>query len=117
MYNWSAIAIRDIRMEQVSEIEVGETYIVQSDVHLGELKPQDVVVEAYCGRVDPSNRYLDTFTVPMGATGIVSEKTYRYQCEVRFRDAGRFGVNLRVTPNHPNPESRHAMGLVVWGQS
>jgi hypothetical protein len=33
-----------------------------------------------------------------------------------FEEAGHFGLNVRITPNHPNPESRHAMGLVIWGQ-
>jgi len=114
MYNWSNIAIRAVQSRPVSEIQVGEPLPVEAEIFLGELSPEDVVVEVYAGRVDPSRNYLDRFTQVMSPGGPVGERLYRYACEVLFRDAGHFGVNVRITPNHPNPESRHNMGLVIW---
>jgi glycogen phosphorylase len=116
MYNWANVAIREIRIPETSEIEVGQIYRVEADIFLGELLPEEVMVEAYAGRVDPSDRFLDRFTQVMTAAEKIADRTYKYQCGIIFEDGGHFGVNIRVTPNHPNPESRHAMGLVIWGQ-
>jgi hypothetical protein len=74
------------------------------------------MVEAYAGRVDPSEKFLDRFTRIMQPAEVIGDRVHRYRAEVFFEEAGRFGVNVRVTPNHPNPESRHSMGLVLWGQ-
>jgi glycogen phosphorylase len=117
MYNWSNIAVKSIRMEDLTELEVGDPYLVEADIFLGDLLPEDVMVEAYAGRLDPSDRFTDRFTQLMQAIESVGDKVYMYRCSVGFADAGHFGLNIRITPNHPNPESRHAMGLVIWGQT
>jgi len=116
MYNWSNIDIKDIRMDEIREIEMGASYHAEADIFLGELSPEDVTVEMYYGRLDPSNQFLDSFTTVMQPAANTEDKVYRYQCESSFEEVGHFGINVRIIPNHPNPESRHAMGLVVWGE-
>jgi len=117
MYNWSNLAIKDIRMRDVAELVVGDPYLVEADIFMGDLLPEDIMVEAYAGRLDPSNRFMDRFTRLMQPIETVGDRIYKYRCSISFEDAGHFGINLRITPNHPNPESRHAMGLVIWGQA
>ena len=116
MYGWQKIAFKNIRMEEVSEIDVGTSFHVETDIFLGELRPEDVIVEAYCGRLSPEDRYADRFILAMESPEHLGDQTYRYHREIRFEEAGRFGINIRVTPNHLNKESRHAMGLVIWGR-
>jgi starch phosphorylase len=115
MFNWSNIAIKDIRMEEIVEIEVGTSYHMEGDIFLGEIRPEDILVEAYCGRLDPSDQFVDRFTCLMSPSESQENQTYTYQCDIEFEEAGHFGLNVRVTPNHPSPNSRHAMGLVIWG--
>jgi starch phosphorylase len=116
MYNWAQVAVKDIRMKEVPELEVGAPYPVEAKIFLGELAPEDVMVEVYAGRLDPSDRFTERFTRMMSLAEPLGDHLYRYACDVTFEDAGHFGLNIRITPNHPNPESRHAMGLVIWGQ-
>jgi starch phosphorylase len=116
MYNWGNVAIQDIQMDSVDEVEVGGIYHVETKIFLGELNPEDVMVEAYYGRLNPSNGFVNRFTQIMNTSETVGDHIYRYQCDIRFEEAGHFGLNIRITPNHPNPESRHGMGLVKWGQ-
>lgn len=116
MYNWANIAIKDIRMSEISNLEVGDAYHVEADINLGELRPEDVIVEVYCGRLNPSDQYVDRFTHNMNPVNEGSEHLYRYQCDVQFDEVGHFGLNIRITPNHINAESRHAMGLVIWSE-
>jgi starch phosphorylase len=116
MYNWANVSILDIRMEPKEEISMDAGYHVDADISLGELQPADIMAEAYYGRLDPSNQYMDSFTTLMTTTGPIRDKVFRYRCDIRFEEVGHYGLNIRLTPNHPNPESRHGMGLVIWGQ-
>lgn len=116
MFNWSNVAIKDIEMEQADDVELGEVYHVEAKVFLGNLSTEDVLVEAYCGRLDPSEQYVDRFAQIMNPSETVGDHVYRYQCDVRFEETGHFGLNIRITPNHPTLVGRHAMGLAVWGQ-
>lgn len=116
MYNWANVSIHDIRMQPVEEISTDAGYHVEADIYLGELDPADIMTEAYYGRLDPSNQYVDSFTTLMTTAGPIRDKIFRYQCDIRFEEVGHYGLNIRLTPNHPNPESRHGMGLVIWGQ-
>ena len=115
MYHWSNVAIKDIRMDEMDEIEVGASYRVATEIYLGELSPEDVIVEAYCGKLNPMDQFTDRFTITLQPSEANTDHTYLYQSDVRFKDAGHFGINIRITPNHPNTQSRHTMGLVIWG--
>ena len=117
MFNWANIAIKDIRLAETLNLEVGDVYHVEADIYLGELPAEDVIVEAYCGRVNPADHYVNRFTRVMTPSGKGLDHLYTYQCDIRFEKVGRFGINIRITPNHLNTESRHAMGLVIWDQS
>lgn len=117
MLNWSNVAIKDIRMGEISDLEVGDSYHIEADVSLGELRPEDVIVEVYCGRLAPTDQVVDRFTRHMKPDGKDSDHVYTYQCDVHFDETGHFGINIRITPRHLHEESRHAMGLVIWDQS
>jgi starch phosphorylase len=117
MYNWSGVSIRDIRMQEISEIQVGLSYHVEADISLGELDPHDVMVEAYYGRLGTSDQFVDRTTHIITSFEKGDDQTYTYEGDIQFEDAGHFGLNIRITPNHPDKECRHAMGLVIWGQA
>jgi starch phosphorylase len=117
MYNWSNVTIKETRMDEISEIEMGASYHAEADVFLGELSPEDIMVEAYYGRLDPSNQFTNSFTSVMTPAGPTRDQVCTYKSDLCFEEVGHFGLNVRLTPNHPNPESRHAMGLVIWGEA
>jgi len=116
MYNWSNVKIKEIRMDSVSEIEIGKFYHAEADIFLGGLAPEDVMAEVYCGLLDPSDQFLKSFTPVMKPVESKGNSVYAYDCTIRFEEVGHFGLNIRLTPNHPDPKSRHAMGLVIWGE-
>jgi starch phosphorylase len=116
MYNWSNIEIKEIRMDTLSEIDMGTSYHAEADIFLGELAPEDVMAEAYYGLLDPSDQFMKSFTTVMKQVESKGNNTYRYECDIHFVEVGHFGLNIRLTPNHPDPKSRHAMGLVIWGE-
>ncbi|MFC1883857.1 alpha-glucan family phosphorylase [Thermodesulfobacteriota bacterium] len=117
MYNWSELKIADIRMANIDEVKIGESYNVEADVSLGGLSTEDILVEAYYGRLDPLNDFKDSFTSVMAPEREPKGNVVKYRCEISFKEVGHFGLNIRITPNHPSPESRYAMGLMIWGEA
>ena len=116
MYNWSGLSIKDIRMENIYEIEIGNSFHVEADIYMGELLPDDIMVEAYYGKIDPANKFMESFTTIMSPNKNIGNKVYKFQADMHFEEVGHFGLNIRVTPNHPNSERRNSMGLVLWGE-
>lgn len=110
------MSIKDVRLGEVAEVEVGMSYRVEADIFLGELFPEDAGVEASCGRLDPSNQFVDRFRQILNPTEPVGDRVPNYECDLRFAEAEHFGLNVRITPNHVHSASRHAIGLVIWGQ-
>jgi starch phosphorylase len=117
MYNWSSVSIKDIRMDNIDEIEMGNLFHVETSIFLGELSPDDLIVEAYYGRVNPSNQFEESKTAGMQFNETGEDRVCTYYTDVNFEEVGHFGLNIRVTPNHPNTERRNTMGLVLWGEA
>jgi starch phosphorylase len=117
MYSWADLEIKDIRMGSISQIEVGTSYHVEADVFMGDLLPDDINVEAYYGKLDSLNNYIESFTTVMNSNGAVGDKIYQFQADIRFEEVGHFGLNVRITPTHPNPRRRNTMGLTIWGEA
>jgi len=116
MTHWSNIKIKEIRTDKVAEVEVNALFHAEVDIFLGGLLPEDVIVEAYYGKLSPSDEFMNSFTQIMESAGGAGENTYNFKCDIDFKEIGRFGLNVRITPNHPTPTTRHAMGLVIWGE-
>lgn len=117
MYNWSSLSIKDIRMDNIDEIDMGKSFHVEADIFLGELLPEDLIVETYYGRINPAKKFEESKTSIMQYDEIQDDRTCTYRTDIEFEDVGHFGLNIRVTPNHPSPERRNTMGLVLWGEA
>ncbi|MFC1838492.1 alpha-glucan family phosphorylase [Thermodesulfobacteriota bacterium] len=116
MYNWSNISIKDIRIGELDEILMGESFHVESDIFLGELSPEDIMVEAYFGKIDPSSNFIESRTSIMQYDEAPKDKTCTFRADINIKEVGHFGLNIRITPNHPSQERRNTMGLVLWGE-
>ncbi|MBW1765600.1 MAG: alpha-glucan family phosphorylase [Deltaproteobacteria bacterium] len=116
MNSRSELEIKNIRMESISEIEIGNSYHVEADIFMGDLFPGDITVEVYYGKLDPLNKYIESATTVMTSNGTAGEKIYQFQADVLFEKVGHFGLNIRITPTHPNPKRRNTMGLIIWGE-
>ena len=116
---------------------LGSALTVRVSVALGELTPDDVMVEVVYGRPDdadeivsPAYAVLARGRRPSGAPrsgGNSSSQTpparssvppwVRYSGEVPLDQPGPFGYTVRVLPNHPLLDSRAELGLVTYPQA
>ena len=112
MYNWSNVHQEDLH--EIPELQVEVPFPVEADIFLGDLLPEDVMVEVYAGRMD--HRTGSWIGSPGHEAPGESHRRalYRYRCEIVSCGCRSLRDQCPNHPNHPNPESR-AMGLVIWG--
>jgi starch phosphorylase len=83
-------------------------------VHLGELTPDDVEVQAIAGRVDPEDHIADASPVPLKPTGGPDVEGRRvYEGPLALDRTGPFGYTVRILPSHRLLASGAELGLVA----
>ncbi|MBR9980115.1 MAG: alpha-glucan family phosphorylase, partial [Desulfatitalea sp.] len=109
---------RDVRVEMPERdhegpFQVEDSFTVSAIVHLGDLKPEEVDVELYYGRMQRTNELEKGFTQEMEVVQERGNGTYQYRCTVRCKDSGRFGFTVRVVPR-ADDWILYSPGLLTW---
>lgn len=113
--NWPAVEVVDVKTGNLEQVRIGDEYEVQAYIKLGELNPEDVQVELYCGPVDSygeiSNGQSQTLTLESRSRGDV----YLYQTRASAdRHSGLHGYTVRILPSHPDLVTPFIPGLITW---
>jgi starch phosphorylase len=98
---------------ELGKLHVGDTFSITTDVHLGELKPDEVDVQVYYGPVNSELHITHgrVAIIPVGEP--VGDGNYRYQHELACEHAGRYAFTTRVTPK--GDDWSHVMpGFMTW---
>lgn len=80
----------------LSDLHVGDSFEIKVRVSLGDLQPENVEVDAYCGRVDAHNEIIESSSVPMKMLETLGKGDYVYGAKIQCAFAGRFGVTARI---------------------
>jgi glycogen phosphorylase len=92
---------------------VNQSFEVTTVVQCGELRPDELNVELYYGKM----RHLDRIDAPrvkmMSVKDEQSAGTYLYSCQLPCTDSGRYGFTVRVTPN-ADAWIRYRPELLTW---
>ncbi|TVQ22973.1 MAG: glycosyltransferase family 1 protein [Spirochaetaceae bacterium] len=96
-------------------LNVGDDVELQTRIHLGDLKPDDVTVELYHGPMSTLDEIAAPTRTPMTAKGAGDNGTYAFTAVIRCTTAGRQGLSVRVLPRHPQLVDEFVPGFVVAG--
>jgi starch phosphorylase len=113
MTGWQTVSVEEVMSSDDVEMPVGQEVEVQARVKLGDLMPEDVIVEAYYGRLDHQGEFAERDTVPMEVKDSDGD-SYIFRGRIPCRITGHFGCTVRVMPSHKRLENPFAMGLVTW---
>jgi starch phosphorylase len=113
MTGWQGVSVVEMSSVDGQERTVGGEVEVIAKVKLGTLSPEDVIVEAYFGRLSPDGNFVGRATVPLTVVNS-SDGVFTYKGSIPCQETGRFGYTVRVMPSHERLENRFAMGLVTW---
>ena len=113
--NWHKIKIENIVADYKSEIKVGDVFNISADVHLADLLPENVKVQAFHGSVDPDNQLVNALPVDMTCIARDTEKKiYTFKTSVKCERSGLLGYSLRVLPDHPHLTTNFLPGRIIW---
>jgi glycogen phosphorylase len=110
---WPAVRIDHVEAED-GEPSPGTTLTVRASIALGELSPDDVIVEVVYGTAGDQDEILDPARATLMLEGQPgSDSVARYCGEVELGRPGPFGYTVRVLPYHPMLAEPAEMGLVA----
>ncbi len=116
MTKWGGLDVRNVRAGDPEQLHVGDPVRVTCEVHLNGIRPQDVSVQIYAGRLDVEGKFAQRETVDMRPVETTADGWHVYMGEVQPSEAGRFGFTVRVLPHHPLLLDSHSLGLIRWAQ-
>ncbi|KIF67894.1 glycogen phosphorylase [Streptomyces sp. AcH 505] len=93
---------------------LGSTLALRVGVGLGELRPDDVEVQAVAGRVGSDDTIVDAQTFPLKpVSGPDAEGRWMYEGPLGLDRTGPYGYTVRVLPSHPLLATGADLGLVT----
>ena len=113
--DWPQVRIHDVQVgnKDRQNIVVGESLQVSAHVHLGDVDPNHVRVEAYHGEAENGGIKNPSVSV-LNASGRNGDGSYLYQGSVPASESGAYGFSVRVVPIHPNLMQAHELRLIAW---
>jgi starch phosphorylase len=111
---WAYIRIVDMASDSQGPISVGTPISIKIHVQLGALVPDDVLVQAYLGRMDSEQQIIEAMPIPMSAVGQPLNGVWEFAATTICRQSGRFGYSARVLPFHPELVTPFEPGLICW---
>jgi starch phosphorylase len=109
---WDAVRVEHVDASGVGDSpERGTQLSVRAFVALGDLKPDEVLVELASGRVDHNDRIVSPSFSALTAVESYEGNRWRFEATVSLDDTGPFGYTVRVLPNHVGLHDPAELGL------
>jgi starch phosphorylase len=113
--SWGDIGVEQVEATESGELRVGARIAIRARVRLGKVKPTDVAVELYHGRIDTHGQLVEANTQPMECKEQAGDGVHWFQGEIPCRRSGQHGYAVRVLPRHTDLVHRYDTGLILWG--
>jgi len=115
---WAQVSVAQIACDHQKpyEILVGEKVGIRAKVALGNIGPENVTVEAYCGEAHDTD-LTNPHIVPLQMQKKDGDGSYWYAGELDACESGAYGFNVRVMPSHGSLTQKHELRLMTWGKA
>ena len=114
---WEHVSVLEVENGTGNLIAVASSLRIKAKVHLGELRPSDVAVELYVGRVDMNGGLIEGQPIPMSAEGNPVDGTQAYTVNTSISRSGLHGFTVRVRPYHPDMPVPFLPGAITWADA
>ena len=115
--SWTQLGIEVAEAAPGAELQVGDEVHVRARVHLGGLKPTDVKVELYLGRVGADAEIIEADATRLQPVRADGEGVYLFEGSAApCRKSGLHGYTIRVLPHHPSLNNPFLPGFIVWAR-
>jgi glycogen phosphorylase len=111
--HWGQIKVKTPYMKMKDRFHVGDAIEVTTEVYLGTLNPDEVVVDLYYGPLRTIEKLEESHTVEMAVKENLGEGSYIFTCTLPCDLSGRYGYTARVSPRGDDWVT-FTPGLLTW---
>lgn len=115
--HWNEVNIYNVQsnlVETVNNVRVGETVKIEVDVYLGDLKPEDVAVQAYFGPLNDDRQIENGEVFTLDYSDSQEYGKYKFVGSLPSITSGLHGYALRVVPHNYLIVNPFELGLITW---
>ena len=112
---WNKVAVSSIDIPGTEgSSRVGQSMLINIKVFLGDLKPEDVKVEAIRGNLNAQDQIVnqEIFTATLDHSE--QDGHHVYHVDMVHTRSGRMGITARIVPNNNRHIIKHHPRLVTW---
>ena len=113
-HGWDRVKIESFDAVDGTERVAGTDLCVGATVRLGNIAPEDVIVELYYGPAADDGSIRDGRVAPMKCVKPGGKGRYLYRGALCCESTGGHAFTVRVVPHHPDVHQTFEMGLVAW---
>ena len=111
---WPLLRVDHVEADGVGDsVSLGTPITVRAFVSLGELTPDDVLVQVVHGRVDADDRFIAPRHAAMQPGEAFEPGGWEYRLTLPLEQNGPFGYTVRILPHHAGLAAPEEMGLQV----
>jgi len=112
--HWHEIQVADVEHDLNGEVKVGNTVAIRAQVRLGKIRPDQVTVEAFTGKIDSNGDILNGEAVPLEHQPTEGNGLHLFAGNLPCRATGQQGYTVRVVPSAEGLTDRFDTGLITW---
>ncbi|MEV4171028.1 alpha-glucan family phosphorylase [Nonomuraea sp. NPDC049709] len=111
---WPGVRVEHVEAAGVGDMpEVGAAIELHATIALGDLEPDDVLVEVAYGKVGPHDELVHPVYAKLSAQSVDDDRRAHYTGTVPLDRTGAFGYTVRVVPYHPLLATPAELGLIA----
>ncbi|RKY25071.1 MAG: alpha-glucan phosphorylase [Planctomycetota bacterium] len=111
---WREVTVKDVTVENGTELRVGGRLEVLARVALGSIPPSDVAVEVYHGQLNALGEIVEGRPTRMEWREQDGDGGHVFRGYVPCIASGRNGFAVRVVPTHQDFGRCYEPGLIAW---
>jgi starch phosphorylase len=113
---WPMVRVEHLEVDGIDDVtQQGSTAAIRAYVHLADLQPADVHVEALIGRVDDADELIEPQILTMEPVESLDGNRWLYRCSAVLGRTGAIGSTVRVRPTHEHLAHPAELGLQATG--
>ena len=110
---WSDVAVLNVETDS-GDVVIGSRTEIRAVVRLGNLKPSDVKVQLYYGKLDSIGHIREGESVDMRIASDNGDGMHTFKTEHVYRTTGNVGFSVRILPYHDYLHTSFVPQKIVW---
>ncbi len=112
--HWDKLSVESLDADTTRPLGVNHPLNVESVVHLGQIKPDQVRVQCYYGELDTDGAITSGVPVDMDHAEDLGDGRHRFRGALKVDNSGRHGFAVRILPGHKDMAKPFEPGLIFW---